>query len=227
VTAAAVPTQREVEERARKSKGTSEDVIYRMVSDALSSRHLGGGVLLDVGCGVGRLRQYVSGQFGRYLGADVVRYEDLPPDVDFCLVNLDAQRVELPDNAADVVAAVETIEHLENPRGFMRELVRLVSPGGWVVVSTPNQLSLLSKLTLVLKNQFNSFQDGCYPAHITALLEVDLRRMAAECGLVDVTVGYSIQGRVPGTPWHYPRWLSRQFPRALSDNVMLVARKGV
>jgi hypothetical protein len=84
----------------------------------------------------------------------------------------------------------------------------------------------LSKLTLVLKNQFNAFQDGSYPAHLTALLEIDLRRMAAECALGDVEVIYSTEGRIPGTPWHYPALLSRLLPRALSDNVLLIGRKG-
>jgi len=31
-------------------------------------------------------------------------------------------------------------------------------------------------------------------------------------------------GRVPGTARHWPRHLSRLFPRALSDNVVLIGR---
>jgi len=156
---------------------------------------------------------------------DVICYEGFPAAAEFVALDLDAGVVPLPDGGADVVAAVETIEHLENPRAFLRELVRLTRPGGWVVVTTPNQLSLLSKLTLVFKNQFNAFQDGSYPAHLTALLEIDLRRMAAECGLAGVTIAYSGEGRIPGVPWHYPRFLSRWFPRALSDNVLLSGKR--
>ncbi len=214
-----------VAERARRSGGTSADPVYRAVAEALAGRHPGGGRLLDVGCGTGNLWAYVAAQFHAYTGADVVRHEAFPAGLSFCAVDLDAQRIPLDDGVADVVAAVETIEHLENPRAFLRELVRLSRPGGWVVVTTPNQLSLLSKLTLVLKNQFNAFQDGCYPAHLTALLEVDLRRMAAECGLTDIAIRYSRRGRMPGAPWAYPRLLSRWCPRAFSDNVVLVGRK--
>jgi SAM-dependent methyltransferase len=222
--------------RALESKGTSACAIYRAVARALAGRQFRapaaeafastrGGLLLDIGCGTGKLWLHVSGLFDRYLGADVVRHPDLPADLPFCRVDLDVERVPLDDGVADVVAAVETIEHLENPRAFFRELVRLVRPGGRVVVTTPNQLSLLSKLTLVLKNQFNAFQDGSYPAHLTALLEVDLRRIAAECGLGEVAVRYTGQGRVPGTPWHYPGFLSRWLARALSDNVVLLGQK--
>jgi hypothetical protein len=81
-------------------------------------------------------------------------------------------------------------------------------------------------LTLVVKNQFNAFQQapGLYPGHITALLEVDLVRIAGECGLADVTVHYSGRGRVPGTPWHWPAWWGFR-GRAFSDNVLVAGRK--
>jgi len=216
---------REVEARARQSHGTSNAAIYEMVSEALVARGIPGGTLVDVGCGAGQLWPFLRQQFSRYIGVDVVRYEDFPADAEFTQVDLDTGRVSLPDESGDVVAAVETIEHLENPRAFMRELVRLVRIGGWVVVTTPNQLSLLSLLTLSVKQRFSAFQDVHYPAHLTALLEVDLRRIAGECGLIDFTVVYSCEGRMVMTPWHYPKFLARMFPRALSDNVLLIGRK--
>jgi 2-polyprenyl-3-methyl-5-hydroxy-6-metoxy-1,4-benzoquinol methylase len=225
MTAVTASPSLDVTARAHQSRGTSGSAIYAMVAAALDGRHLGGGSLLDVGCGRGDLWPAVRGRFDRYLGADVVRYEGFPDEGEYHRVDLDRQYIDLPDACADVVAGVETIEHLENPRAFVRELARLARPGGWVLVTTPNQLSLLSKLTLLFKNQFNAFQDGSYPAHLTALLEVDLRRIAAECGLEEVAVSYSLQGRVPWTPWHYPRALSRLWPRGLSDNVLLIARR--
>jgi len=214
-----------VEERARQSAGTSADPIYRTVAEALAARGVADAVLLDVGCGTGGLRPFVSPMCRAYHGADVIRYDGFPSDAEFHQVDLDSGSVPLDDEFADVVAAVETIEHVENPRSLTRELTRLVRPGGRVVITTPNQLSLLSKLTLVLRNEFNAFRASTYPAHLTALLEVDLRRIAAECGLEDVDVLYTRSGRVPGTAWHWPRWVSRLFPRALSDTVLVIGRK--
>jgi SAM-dependent methyltransferase len=156
---------------------------------------------------------------------DAVRYEDFPAGAEFCHLDLDSGGIPLPDASADVVAAVEVIEHLENPRDFMRKLVRLAKPGGWIVVTTPNQLSLLSLLTLIVKQRFQAFQDIQYPAHLTALLEVDLRRIAHECELREVAIEYSRAGRIPGTAWHYPGLLSCWFPRALSENVLLIGQK--
>ena len=213
------------EERAKLSRGTSAAAIYEMVAAALNGRHSGGGALLDVGCGRGELWPFVADRFSTYAGADVVRYDGFPAEAAFHRIDLDAGRVPLADSAAEVVVAVETIEHLENPRAFIRELTRLAKPGGWIVTTTPNQLSLLSKLTLLLKNEFNAFRASSYPAHLTALLEVDLRRIARECGWADIAFAYTGQGRIPGVRWHWPRWVSRLLPRLFSDNVLVVGRK--
>ncbi len=213
------------EQRAAASLGISAEAIYRAVAVALTERHSGGGTLIDVGCGIGNLWQFLRPWFDRYVGVKVVRYDGLPDEAEFHRIDLDTDRAPLPYGAGEMVVAVETIEHLENPRAFVRELTRLAKPGGWVVVTTPNQLSLLSKLTLVLKNEFNAFQAGSYPAHLTALLEADLRRIGGECGWADVAVAYTGSGRVPGTARHWPRSLSRIFPRTLSDNVLVIGRK--
>ena len=215
----------DLESRARQSRGTSGDAIYAMVEALVAARHGGGGVLADVGCGTGTLCRRLQHRFARVIGVDTVRYEGLDAAVEFVRHDLDQPGIPVADGSVDVVAAVETIEHLENPWAFGRELARLAAPGGWVVVTTPNQLSLLSKTTLLLKNAFNAFQDASYPAHRTALLEIDLRRVLGEAGLVDAEVRYSGEGRVPFTGGHYPRFVSRSAPRGCSDNVAIVARK--
>jgi SAM-dependent methyltransferase len=179
------------------------------------------------------LYRHLAGYAGRYVGVDIIRfdgYPDHPGVVEFHRANLDSGRAELPDNLADVVCSLETIEHVENPRAFLRELVRLAKPGGAVIVTTPNQLSLLSKLCLLLKNEFVHFQErpGLYPAHLSALLEIDLVRMARENGLAEVETAFTGEGRVPGTSHHWPRWLGARGGwrgRAFSDNVLLFGRK--
>lgn len=217
---------RDLQSRARQSLGSSGEAIYRTVAEVLRERSAGG-VLVDVGCGTGNLWRDVASQFPLYIGIDAVRYDELPAGVEFLQADLDRGRLPLPDETADVVAAVETIEHLENPRAFCRELVRVARPGGWVVITTPNQLSVLSLLTLATKQRFSAFQDSAYPAHRTALLEVDLRRIATECGLRDLDVRFTGHGRLPLAAAHYPAAIARRFPRALSDNVVLIGRRGI
>ena len=97
--------------------------------------------------------------------------------------------------------------------------------GGLVIVTTPNQLSLLNLVTLAIRRRHSAFQDVHYPAHRTALLESDLVRCAHAAQLDVVEIRHSGWGRLPLVPWHYPGWLAATWPRRLSDNVMLVARK--
>src|SRR5579875_2157151 len=218
---AATPSEA-VQERARLSRGASEEAIYRMVAAVLAHRAVSGGVLIDVGCGAGSLWSHVEQSFDRYIGVDAVRYDSFPPAATFYPANLNAGMPAVPNNLGDVVVAVETIEHLENPRALMRELVRVAKPGGWVIVTTPNQLSLNSIGCLLLKHRFAMFQDVHYPAHLTALLEIDLLRMAEETGLIDVSVIYTCQGPIPKTASHYPELLARMWPRRLSDNLLVL-----
>jgi 2-polyprenyl-3-methyl-5-hydroxy-6-metoxy-1,4-benzoquinol methylase len=217
---------RDPQRRALLSGGSSNDAVYQMIASTL--RFLPGepGVILDVGCGGGALRNFVEPMFERYVGTDLIRYESFPPQCEFRAANLD-RGLPFPDSFAQAVVAAEIIEHLENPRALMRELVRVAKPGGAVIVTTPNQLSLLSLLTLIYKHRFAAFQDVHYPAHLTALLEIDLVRIAAEAGLAEIAIHYSCQGRIPKTPWHYPAPLSRLCPRMLSDNLLLMGRKPV
>lgn len=216
----------EVEARARQSLGRGHHAIHAMVVQLLQARGAGG-VLADVGCGSGDLGRQLQGRFATVIGIDAVRYDGLPSSVTFVRADLDAAPLPLEDASVDVAAAVEVIEHLENPRAFMRELARITRPGGWIVVTTPNQLSALSLLTLVLKGRFSAFQERDYPAHRTALLEIDLRRIAGECGLDAVEVAYSRRGRLPLTPWHYPAPLAATAPRWMSDNLAVIGRRCV
>src|SRR5262249_16343734 len=133
--------------RARRSLGRSDIFIHTWVARCLRHRHGGGGTLIDVGCGSGGLWAQLRAQFDRYIGVGLIRYDGFPEAASFIEVDLNTTPLPMGDGLADVVAAVETIEHLENPRSFLRELNRLLKPGGWAAVSTPNQLSLLSKAT--------------------------------------------------------------------------------
>jgi len=220
----AIAIAADVEARARQTLGRGHEAIHGMVARLLAARGAGG-TLADIGCGTGDLWRATRGRFTRVVGVDAVRYDGLPDEVVFLPADLDGGRLPLDDDSVDVAAAVEVIEHLENPRALVRELTRITRPGGWVVVTTPNQLSALSLLALLLKGRFSAFQERDYPAHRTALLEIDLRRIAAECGLEDVAIAYSTRGRIPLTPWHYPGGVAGLFPRRLSDNLALVARR--
>lgn len=64
----------------------------------------------------------------------------------------------------DYVACLEGIEHLENPHLLIREINRVLKVGGKCVLSTPNILSIKSRLSYLLYG---------YPNYFHLMIDVD------------------------------------------------------
>lgn len=52
----------------------------------------------------------------------------------------DATRIPLQSSSVDAALCTHTLEHIENDRAAMRELHRVLRPGGWVAVGVPLDL---------------------------------------------------------------------------------------
>ena len=79
------PSQsRDIETRARKSLGASNDAIYKMVARVIETRGIEGKRFVDVGCGGGKLWDFVSHKFEFYTGVDAVRYNGFPEQRESC-----------------------------------------------------------------------------------------------------------------------------------------------
>jgi hypothetical protein len=60
----------------------------------------------------------------------------------------------LPNFLCASLPSLEVIEHLENPRNFERE-IRILKVNRRCLLTTPNQISLSSRLCLLLGGSFN------------------------------------------------------------------------
>lgn len=89
------------------------------------------------------------------------------------------------DSAFDLVITSETIEHVENPRAFLRELRRVLRPNGRLVLTTPNVVNLSSRLRFLLQAMLDGHLNSDYrvAGHITILPDWALERCFAELGL--------------------------------------------
>ncbi len=103
-----------------------------------------GGHILDVGCGLGhevqRLAQRV-GQSGRVVGIDEGesmiaeakrRVARLSLPIDFYVG--DAQQLDFDDRSFDLCRAERVIEYVEEPQQMLEEMVRVVRPGGSIII---------------------------------------------------------------------------------------------
>lgn len=97
----------------------------------------------------------------------------------------------------DAVIAMEVIEHLENPWQFLRQIVKLVRPGGMIVISTPNIDTPRSLLSFTKYGTFKYFKDSDYGpgGHITPISQWQFLKIHERAGLS----GIRIEGF--GAPW--------------------------
>jgi 2-polyprenyl-3-methyl-5-hydroxy-6-metoxy-1,4-benzoquinol methylase len=108
-----------------------------------------GAKILDAPCGGGEVSLELA-KFGFEVSA-VDMVDELLPEARAALggrFRLADMTRALPwaDASFDLILCVEGIEHLEDAFSFLREMHRLLKPGGILIVSTPNTISLRSRM---------------------------------------------------------------------------------
>ncbi|RKT82026.1 Methyltransferase domain-containing protein [Saccharopolyspora antimicrobica] len=129
--------------------------------------------VLDLGCGAGR---HAFELYRR--GADVIAFDQdveelenvaamfgamkaenqVPDGANAQTVSGDALDLPFPDEHFDVVIASEIMEHIPEDEKAMRELVRVVKPGGRVVVTVPRAWP--EKICWALSDEYHQVEGG-------------------------------------------------------------------
>lgn len=92
-----------------------------------------GAAVLDIGCRDGGLRRHLPPGI-RYQGMDITP-EFAGPDI---VIRDLSDGIPFPDATFDHVFCIEVLEHVPNPYGALREIHRVLKPGGVLVLSVPN-----------------------------------------------------------------------------------------
>lgn len=214
---------------AKVTKGTSSSSIYDFVLANALSTVARGASILEFGAGTGSLLKILRGAgfTGRITAADILaRPSDIGGDIHWIEGDLN-EPLPVGDDSFDAVISTEVVEHLENPRAMFREFARLLRPGGVLIVTTPNQESLRSLLSLLLRGHHVDFLNSSYPAHITPLVQLDLSRICAETGFDPPHFSYLGRGSLPGAPAISWQQVSGGLLRGqrFSDTLLLSTRK--
>jgi SAM-dependent methyltransferase len=113
---------------------------------------------LDVGSGGGQLLRLVASRYP--VNSFACDYTDRlmeTPGQTVEIADLNHQSLPYTANRFALVTCVETIEHLENFRAMVREIFRVLKPGGLAVISTPNVLNLRSRMRYLFSGFYNLF----------------------------------------------------------------------
>ncbi|MBI2596891.1 class I SAM-dependent methyltransferase [Candidatus Daviesbacteria bacterium] len=99
--------------------------------------------ILDFGCGTGDILQQVIGinPNSQYLGIDVSsialkKAKDRFPKAKFYHIE-DGDKIPLKTSSIDFILMLDVIEHIYNTKSTIKELYRILKPGGKILLSTP------------------------------------------------------------------------------------------
>jgi dolichol-phosphate mannosyltransferase len=93
------------------------------------------GLVLDIGCGTSRIVQNLPRGVGLDLALRKLRWLREPGRM---LLQGDMNRLPFPDGAFDAIVCSEVIEHVPRDQVRLAEQVRVIRPGGTLIVGTPD-----------------------------------------------------------------------------------------
>lgn len=106
------------------------------------------GTLLELGCGEGRGVELLAPLADSYIGIDKIKavidtLKEKYPDFTF----MDGVFPPFPfeDNSFDSIVTFQVIEHVKDDDGFIKEIHRVLKPGGVALITTPNIKMTLSR----------------------------------------------------------------------------------
>ncbi len=158
---------------------------------------------LDIGCGNNKIPG------ATYVDIDPAAHPDI-------LHDLNKFPYPISDSSFDEIYAKHIIEHLDDPVGFMREMIRILKPAGTIFIETPHFSSRVAYSEPQHKLFFSYFM---FNSLINGLdLEVIEQRITFYKSFRMIGIGH-LANKYPDT---YERFWTYMFP---AENVILLARK--
>lgn len=138
------------------------------------------GRILDAPAGEGVLSQRLKELGFKVLAADLDPFKFKAKGIEIKKVDLNGP-LPYQENLFDYVVCIEGIEHLENPYHLIKGFRRVLKANGLLLLSTPNTLSVYSRLRYLLFG----WPDPWPPDyHINPIGWIELRRILEKGGFV-------------------------------------------
>ena len=113
-------------------------------------------VLLDAGCGHSTLLEEQYKQCKKVIGVDLDRHGLNKNNLVDQKIMSDLIEIPLPDNSVDIYVSAWVLEHIKKPKKFIKEVNRLLKPGGYFVFITPNKDGWYAVISEAIPDSFHS-----------------------------------------------------------------------
>lgn len=150
---------------------------------------------LDIGCATGMLLEHMKNRGWSVQGVEICR-----PSAEYGIKHRNVaihvgtlEDAGFSDNTFSFIHFSHLIEHLSNPKAFLKEAYRVLKPSGYLIVVTPNVKSLQAKL-------FRQRWRSAIADHLHLFSKRTLSRILIENGFTPVkmkTWGGMAKGRAP------------------------------
>lgn len=134
------------DERLDLGKKSQDDMIIdeHLIRYELAGQFVDNKIVLDAACGSGYGSAILAKNARSVLALDIDKQAIAEASEHYRQANLkfEVEDVEklagVADKSMEVVVSFETIEHLKNYQGFLKQIARVLTDGGLAIVSTPN-----------------------------------------------------------------------------------------
>jgi SAM-dependent methyltransferase len=98
------------------------------------------GKVLENGCGVGMYIEHISPFGGTVIGLEYDFERATEAHVNSPhILNAAGESIPLPSSTFDLILSHEVIEHVQDDRAAVQEMIRVLRPGGRVIIFCPNR----------------------------------------------------------------------------------------